>query len=216
MFYPGSVFFVLGAVAGGGGRPAARATFPDAWARFHRWCLRVLLGIQVRETGSRPSGAGALRVQARELLRGDRPAGALDYPVPFGKEELYRIPGWGRASRAYGAVTVRARPGRQGAAGDARRGARRSSPAGGRWRSFPKARACRTATRPPLQAGFAGLYKLLGLPVVPVAVNSGPLYQRWWKRPGTITLHFGEPIEPGLPREEIEARVHAAINVLNS
>ena len=48
------------------------------------------------------------------------------------------------------------------------------------------------------------------------AVNSGPLYHRLWKRPGTITLHFGEPIEPGLPREEVEARVHAAINVLNS
>jgi 1-acyl-sn-glycerol-3-phosphate acyltransferase len=36
------------------------------------------------------------------------------------------------------------------------------------------------------------------------------------KRPGTITLHFGEPIAPGLPRAEIEARVHAAINLLNS
>jgi 1-acyl-sn-glycerol-3-phosphate acyltransferase len=70
--------------------------------------------------------------------------------------------------------------------------------------------------RPALQAGFAGLYKLLGLQVVPVAVNSGPLYHRLWKRPGTITLQFGEPIEPGLPREEVEARVHAAINVLNA
>ena len=66
-----------------------------------------------------------------------------------------------------------------------------------------------------LGAGFAALYKLLGLPVVPVAVDSGPLYQRFWKRPGTITLHFGEAIEPSLPREEIEARTLAAINALN-
>jgi 1-acyl-sn-glycerol-3-phosphate acyltransferase len=56
---------------------------------------------------------------------------------------------------------------------------------------------------------------MLGLPEVPVAVNSGPLYHRLWKRPGTITMLFGEPIEPGLPREEIEARVHTAINALN-
>ena len=34
--------------------------------------------------------------------------------------------------------------------------------------------------------------------------------------PGTITVRFGEPIPPGLPREEIEARVHAAINALNA
>jgi len=81
---------------------------------------------------------------------------------------------------------------------------------------FPEGTRVPHGTRPPLQAGFAGLYKLLGLPVVPVAVNSGPLYHRLWKRPGTITLQFGEPIEPGLPREEIEARVHAAINALNS
>ena len=70
--------------------------------------------------------------------------------------------------------------------------------------------------RPPLQSGFAGIYKLLGLPVVPVAVDSGPLSHRWWTRPGTITLHCGEAIEPGLPREELEARVHAAIDVLNA
>jgi 1-acyl-sn-glycerol-3-phosphate acyltransferase len=71
-------------------------------------------------------------------------------------------------------------------------------------------------TRPPLRAGFAGLYKLLRLPVVPVAVDSGPVYQRLWKPRGTITIRFGEPIPPGLPREELEARVHAAINELNS
>jgi 1-acyl-sn-glycerol-3-phosphate acyltransferase len=69
--------------------------------------------------------------------------------------------------------------------------------------------------RAPLRSGFAGLYKLLGLPVVPVAVDSGPLYHRLWKRRGTITVRFGEIIPPGLPREEVEARVHAAINALN-
>ena len=36
------------------------------------------------------------------------------------------------------------------------------------------------------------------------------------KRKGTITWHFGEVIEPGLPRAEVEARVHAAINALNA
>jgi 1-acyl-sn-glycerol-3-phosphate acyltransferase len=70
-------------------------------------------------------------------------------------------------------------------------------------------------TEPPLQAGFAGLYKLLGLPVVPVAVDSGPLYHRRWKRAGVVTYRFGEPVPPGLAREEAEARVHAAMNALN-
>ena len=66
-----------------------------------------------------------------------------------------------------------------------------------------------------LQAGFAGLYKVLGLPVVPVAVDSGPTYHRWLKRNRPITYRFGAPIPPGLAREEMEARVLEAINTLN-
>lgn len=67
-----------------------------------------------------------------------------------------------------------------------------------------------------IQAGFAGLYKMLGLPVVPVAVNSGPLYHRRLKRPGTVTYRFAEPIAPGLPRTEVERQVLEAINALNA
>jgi 1-acyl-sn-glycerol-3-phosphate acyltransferase len=66
-----------------------------------------------------------------------------------------------------------------------------------------------------LQAGFAGLYKLLRLPVVPIAVDSGRLYHHAVKRPGRITYKVGETIPAGLPREEVEARVHRAINALN-
>ena len=72
-------------------------------------------------------------------------------------------------------------------------------------------------SQPPLQSGFAGLYKLINLPVVPIAVNSGTLSPRKtgiWKS-GTITYKVGEELPTGLPREEIEARVHAAINALN-
>jgi 1-acyl-sn-glycerol-3-phosphate acyltransferase len=36
------------------------------------------------------------------------------------------------------------------------------------------------------------------------------------KRPGVIHVRVGEIIPPGLKRNEIEARVHAAINALNS
>ena len=46
-------------------------------------------------------------------------------------------------------------------------------------------------------------------------LDSGALYQRRWKRRGTITYRFGETIAAGLAREEIEARVSVAINQLN-
>ena len=63
-------------------------------------------------------------------------------------------------------------------------------------------------------SGFAGLYKLLDLPVVPVAVNSGPIYRDIVKHKGQITYRFGDVIPAGLPRAEIETRVKQAINAL--
>ena len=48
-------------------------------------------------------------------------------------------------------------------------------------------------------------------------VSTGRLWpKRGPKRPGVITYRFGEPIPPGLPREEAERRVHAAINALEA
>ena len=71
---------------------------------------------------------------------------------------------------------------------------------------------------PPLQPGFAGLYRALKLPVVPLALDSGRVWPRssFVKRPGTVTMRFGEPIPPNLGRGEIEAAVHAAINRLET
>ena len=215
VFYAASVYFVLGSVVAAVVWPAKMRAFPDGWGRFHRSCLRVLLGIHVRETGTKLPGAALYAFKHESFFEAiDLPA-ALDFPVPFAKEELYGIPGWGRAAKAYGSVKVLRDQGAKGLRtmlADARRFVGTGRPLA----IFPEGTRVAHGTRPPLQSGFAGLYKLLGLPVVPVAVNSGPLYHRLWKRPGTITLHFGEPIEPGLPRDEIEARVHAAINLLNS
>jgi 1-acyl-sn-glycerol-3-phosphate acyltransferase len=80
---------------------------------------------------------------------------------------------------------------------------------------FPEGTRVPHGAMPPLQSGFAGLYKMLNVPVVPVAVYAGPLYHRRFKRAGEVVYRFFDPIEPGLPRAEIEARVHAAINAFN-
>jgi len=215
VFYTASIYYVLGSVLMAAVSPRNVRHFPDAWSRFHRTCMRVLLGIEVRETGSRPDGPALYALKHESFFEAIDLPNTLDYPVPFGKEELYRIPAWGRAAKAYGSVTVHRTQGAK-ALRSMLAEARTFIGTGRPLAIFPEGKRVPHGTRPPLQAGFAGIYKLLGLPVVPVAVDSGPLYHRWWKRPGTITLHFGEPIEAGLPREEVEARVHDAINVLNA
>ena len=82
---------------------------------------------------------------------------------------------------------------------------------------FPEGTRVPVGETPPLRPGFAGLYRMLGLPVVPVALDSGRVWGRGLiKRPGVIRVLVGEPIPPGLKRDEIEARVHAAINALET
>jgi 1-acyl-sn-glycerol-3-phosphate acyltransferase len=81
---------------------------------------------------------------------------------------------------------------------------------------FPEGTRVPHGSAPPLRPGFAGLYRALGLPVVPVAVDSGRLWTRGLlKKPGVVRFRIGEAIPPGLKRDEIERKVHAAINALN-
>mgnify|MGYP000423233261 FL=1 len=215
IFYIGSLYHVVGSVllVTLGSRRTFRRVVSD-WARWHRWCARVILGIHQRIEGEMPQGQVLYAIKHESFYEAiDMPA-MFHLPSVFAKAELMRIPLWGHAASRFGLIAVERDQGAR--ALRAMLTAARALAAEGRpLVIFPEGTRIAHGTRAPLQSGFAGLYKLLGFQVVPVAVNSGPLYHRWLKRPGTITFRFGEPIAPGLPREEAEARVLAEINALN-
>ena len=216
VFYGATVGFVLASVLAMMALPPDRfRKVPNAWSAFHRWCVVQVLGIAVREEGSRPAGPALYALKHESYFDAIDLGVLLENPVPFAKEELFGIPGWGRAAHAYGAVPVMRNAGAKGLRAMMAE-AQRFIGSGRPLAIFPEGTRTPHGERPPLRSGFAGLYKLLGLPVVPVAIDSGPTYQRWWKRRGTITIRFGEAIPPGLPRDEIETRVHAGINALNA
>ena len=181
----GSVFFVLGAVGGDGGRAAARARASPTPGRASTAgaCARCWASGCARPAAARPAPAlYALKhesfFEAIDLPRRARLPGAVRQGGALPHSRL----GPRRAKRlrlGHG----RARPGRQGAAGDAGRGARRSSEPGGRWRSFPKARACRTARARRCSRALPGCTSCSGCRSCRSRSNSGPLYHRWWKRP---------------------------------
>ena len=213
-FYLGSVLFVLSALALARLAPGGLRRISDTWSRWHLWCVRHLLGIRVVETGERAQGPVLYAIKHESFFEAIEMLNRFDNPAGFAKQELFSIPGWGRVAAAYGLIPVARDQGAK--ALRAMLGAARPAIAAGRpLILFPEGTRVPHGTRAPLQAGFAALYKLLGLPVVPVAVDSGPLYHRKWKQAGTIRFHFGEVIPPGLPRDEVEARVLEAINCLN-
>lgn len=185
-----------------------------AWCRFHRRCVRVLLGIRVVVEGRLAGGQKLVAIKHESMFEALDVTNFVDHPGIFAKVELLRLPLWGWVANAYGLVAVERDQGAR-ALRTMISAAQRLSADGRPLVIFPEGTRVVHGDAPPLQAGFAGLYKLLALPVVPVAVDSGLLYHRLWKRRGTITVRIGEAIPPGLPRGEIEARVHAAINELN-
>jgi 1-acyl-sn-glycerol-3-phosphate acyltransferase len=85
---------------------------------------------------------------------------------------------------------------------------------------FPEGTRTAVGVRRPYHPGVAALYTQLGIPLVPVAVNSGLFWGRrsFLKRPGRIILEILPAIPAGLPRRqvmaELEARIEAATAAL--
>lgn len=215
VFYVGSVFYVSLAALVARLFPRHARGMPEGWSAFHRWCVVHLLGIRVVIEGA-PSSEPVLYALKHESFFEaiDLPT-LLPHPAMFGKVELFAIPGWGRAAAAYGAIPVARDQGAK-ALRTMMALARERVQSGRPLAIFPEGTRVPHGTQPELKSGFMGIYKLIGLPIVPVAVCSGPVYHRRWKQAGgTIRIRFGEPVPPGLDRDEAEARVRAAINALN-
>ncbi|MEW9855060.1 lysophospholipid acyltransferase family protein [Novosphingobium sp. M1R2S20] len=215
VFYIGTAAYVLAALAM---LPFDRSRFARiviGWSRFHRTCTRLLLGIRVVVEGELPQSHALVAMKHESFFEAIDLPNLLNHPAIIAKAELLRIPLWGSAGRHFGLIGVERDQGAK--ALRTMLTAARALIAEGRVLAiFPEGTRVPHGRVAPLGSGFAGLYKLLRLPVVPVAIDSGPLYHRNWKRSGTITIRVGEPIPAGLAREEIEARVISAINVLST
>ena len=62
--------------------------------------------------------------------------------------------------------------------------------------------------------GVFALYRSIGLPMIPVALNSGLYWSRnaFVKIPGRVIVEFLEPIEPGLDRDTFMDRLQTTID----
>lgn len=215
VFLPGSAVYSLSAVLVGPLSTRAAIGIPRAWARFHYFCVRWLLGITVRVEGVLPQTGVILAFKHESLLETFEVLRLLERPAVVFKAELLRVPLWGRAALAHGVIPIE----RETGAAALRKllTAGRAAVAAGRpVLIFPEGTRVAHGERPPIRPGIAGLYKMLGVPIVTVAVDSGRIWPRSFvKHPGVVTLLVGEEIPRGLSRDEVEARVFEGINALN-
>lgn len=184
------------------------------WTQYHAWCARHLVGIRTRVEGSPAPGPALYAAKHQSFFETFELVRMLDAPAVVMRQEFARIPVWGWAARRYGVIIID----RSAAASALRQMMREAKAAGAEGRSiilFPEGTRTPAGAAPPLHSGLAGLYRALGLPVVPVALDSARVWPKQGPmHPGTVTFRFGTQIPPGLKREEIEARVHAEINLL--
>ncbi|MFM9853178.1 MAG: lysophospholipid acyltransferase family protein [Sphingomonadaceae bacterium] len=214
-FYGGSVVLVSVAAASVPFGQAAILTAARRWARWHRWCARVFIGAQTQVIGDLPQAGVIYAIKHESGYEAVETLVLFDRPAVVMKKELVDMFGWGFVARAHGVIPVDREAG--AAAMRAMISVAKAAKAAGRpVVIFPEGTRVPHGEQPPLRAGFAGLYKVLGLPVVPIALDSGKIWRKGLiKRPGVVTMTVGEIIPAGLPRAEIERRVHSAINALN-
>jgi 1-acyl-sn-glycerol-3-phosphate acyltransferase len=76
---------------------------------------------------------------------------------------------------------------------------------------FPEGTRAEPGARLPIQPGVAAQASRSGLPVIPVATDSGRYWGRraFRKRPGIIHIRIGAPIPADLPRPELLGRLEA-------
>jgi 1-acyl-sn-glycerol-3-phosphate acyltransferase len=189
---------------------------PKLWAGWFFWCARWLGGIRLAIEGEIPAGPHLFALKHESAYEAIMTLWWFERPAVVMKAELRKIPIWGAASARQGSIYVD----REGSSTMLRammKAAQAAVAAGRPVVIFPEGTRVAVGATPPLAAGFAGLYKMLKLPVVPIALDTGTVWPKAFvKYPGTVHMKVGEAIPPGLPREEIEARVHAAINSLQT
>lgn len=194
-----------------------------AWARFWivfvLWWLRVTCGLSHRLRGLENLPAGPVIIACKHQSSWETLAFTLLFEniAIVLKRELVFIPivGWAMARAGNIAVS-------RGDGASALRGlVKQAKQAVAERRSiviFPEGTRVAPGDQRPYQVGAAALYRQLGVPVVPMALNSGLFWGRrkFIKRPGVITLEVLPPIAPGLGRDAFMATLRERIETATS
>ena len=187
------------------------------WSRTTFFGLKVVAGIDWEIRGALPKGP--VLVAAKHMSMWDTLALylALDAPAIVLKRELLRIPFYGWFLWKATAIPID----RAAGASALRKMAANARAVLGEGRPiliFPEGTRKKPGATPDYKPGVAGLYTMLDVPCVPVALNSGVYWTGFCKLPGTIVLEFLEPIPAGLKRTEfmaqLESRIETATNKL--
>lgn len=188
--------------------PSRALVFAKLWARTVLAGARVICGIDVRVTGFErlPPGAALLASQhqsAFDTLIWVKLLPKVSYVF---KAELARIPLFGPMLVASGQIPLDRRAS-LATVRNLLRAAAQAKEQGRQIVIFPEGTRVALGSDPEIRAGFSLIANRTGLPIFPVATDSGRYWSRraFVKRAGCVQIHIGEPIRPDLPQAELVA-----------
>ncbi len=191
------------------------AIFGRSWASAVLWALGWCTGLRHEVRGREHLPRGAAIIAMKHQSAWDTFAAAVVFfdPAIVLKRELLLVPFYGWYLWKAGMIAIDRKAGASALKSMVRQG-ERAVAAGRPIVIFPEGTRTPIGTRRPYQPGVAALYRQLGVPIVPVAVNSGLFWGRraFNKRPGRITVEILPPIPPGGARQAVMAELQERID----
>jgi len=220
-FYTGTAVFVVGGsfLLLGPRRYAMMGL--KAHALFSLWLLRWIVGTKMEVRGAEKLPPAPYLVAAKHQSAWDTFAliPIFSDPAMVMKWELTLIPFYGWFSRKFEHVFVKRDRGPI-ALRNLIRDAKERAAAGREIVIFPEGTRRAPGAEPDYKSGAVALYEGLGLPCVPVALNSGLYWPRrkLMRYPGTIVVEILDPLPANMPRAtfraELQQRIETASNRL--
>jgi 1-acyl-sn-glycerol-3-phosphate acyltransferase len=184
------------------------------WIDFCLWWLRVTCRLTHRVSGLQNMPSGPVIFACKHQSSWETLAFSRLFPgaATVMKRELVLIPIVGWAMARAGNIAVERGDGAKALRGLVKQ-AKATLEEGRSILIFPEGTRVGVGDAKPYQVGTAALYRQLGVPVVPVALNSGLFWGRrkFIKWPGVIDVEILPAIPPGLGRDVFMATLRQRI-----
>jgi 1-acyl-sn-glycerol-3-phosphate acyltransferase len=185
-----------------------------SWSSFNLTMLRVICGLDCEFRGLEKITAGPVLIASKHQSLWETFAliTVLKDPTYVLKRELMWIPFFGWCARKAKMIPVD-RGARSQALHSMVRRAREEVADGREIIIFPEGTRRAPGAEPQYKYGVAYLYHELGIPCVPVALNSGQFWPRrsLMRYPGVVRVEFLDPIPPGVKRQVFFERLQRDI-----
>jgi 1-acyl-sn-glycerol-3-phosphate acyltransferase len=188
-------------------------------ARFELWLLKTIVGtkLDVRGREKLPDGPCIVAAKHQSAWETFALIPLFRDPAYLMKRELFWIPFHGWFSHKFEMIPVDRDKG-PAALRRMLREAKKRIADGREIIIFPEGTRRAPGAPPDYKTGIVLLYEALGVPCVPLALNSGVFWPRrsLERRPGTIVVEFLDPIPPGLPKHEFIKRLVDAVEIASA